>query len=87
MLPRVGYINWFTQLVNSKALSLEKALMPFTSNPARVLNMSSKKGNIIIGADADLIVYDDNFAIESVLAKGKIAVWEHEHLLKGRFEV
>lgn len=75
------------QLVNSKALSLEKALMPFTSNPARVLNMSSKKGNIIIGADADLIVYDDNFAIESVLAKGKIAVWEHEHLIKGRFEV
>lgn len=74
-------------LVENKHLPLEQALMPVTSNPAGVLELSARKGNLISGADADFLIYGKDNEIESVVARGQVAVWEKEHLIKGRFEV
>jgi len=74
-------------LVEEKVLKFEESLTLVTSNAAQVLDMSNAKGNIIIGADADLLIYNEDFVIESVFAKGKIAVWENKHIIKGRFEI
>ena len=46
----------------------------------------TKKGCVMEGADADLLVLGDHLAIESVFARGKTAVWNGEILMKGRFE-
>ena len=74
-------------LVEEKILKLEDALTLVSSNAAQVLNMSSEKGNLIVGADADLLIYNDKLEIESVFAKGKTAIWENKHIIKGRFEI
>ena len=37
-------------------------------------------------ADADLLILDENLEITSLLAKGKVALWEKELRMKGRFE-
>lgn len=73
-------------LVQEHGVSLEKALKPLTVNPAKLLQISDKKGRIAPGAEADLIVYDDKLEIESVFAKGKTAVWEKKVFMKGTFE-
>ena len=36
--------------------------------------------------DADLLVLDENLDINSLFARGKVAVWEQEVKMKGRFE-
>ena len=74
-------------LVKEKVLKFEEALTLVTSNAAQVLDMSNMKGNLVIGADADLLIYNADLKIESVFAKGKAAIWKNEHIIKGRFEV
>ncbi len=73
-------------LVNDNHLPLEKALQMITSNPARVISVDDKKGHILPGYDADLVIYDSDMNIETVLAKGKFAMKNHEILMKGLFE-
>ena len=75
------------QLVNKKILKLEEALTIVTTNPARALGLVGKKGCLAVGADADFLIYAKDFSIESVIAKGKLAIWENKHILKGRFEI
>lgn len=45
-----------TSLVNSKALTLKQAISKLTAEPARILGLN--KGNLKVGADADLIIVD-----------------------------
>ena len=73
-------------LVEEKAVPLEEALKLLTVNPAFMINMKGIKGTIAPGADADIIVYDDNMDIDSVYARGKAAVIHKEILMKGKFE-
>ena len=65
---------------------MEEALKLLTTTPANVLGQKEKKGCVMEGADADLLVLGDHLAIESVFARGKTAVWNGEILMKGRFE-
>ena len=51
--------------------SLEDAVKTASSNPAQVMRFS-KKGAIIPGRDADLVVFDKGFKVLLVVAAGKI---------------
>lgn len=73
-------------LVTEKGVPLEKALKLLTSNPADVLTMAERKGHIRENADADLILYDQDMNISSVIARGRLAMHNGELLMKGRFE-
>ena len=73
-------------MVREKKIPLEKALKPFTANPASLLAMSERKGCITPGADADLILYDRDMNIEHVIARGKDAFKNGKAMIKGRFE-
>ena len=66
-------------------IGLEKALKLLTVNPARILKLSNK-GKIMAGYDSDLLVLDSKLDIESVLLKGKWAIYDHQIMLKGKFE-
>ena len=57
--------------VLTRGVRLERALPAFTSNPARLLRLSSK-GRIQTGADADLVVLDEAGAAHDVIARGVI---------------
>ena len=38
------------------------------------------------GADADLLVLDENLEIDGLFARGKTALWQGKVLMKGKFE-
>lgn len=64
------------RLVKDYQMDLEQALCPMSLTPARYLKLS-KKGRIEVGCDADLVLLEkDTLDISSVIALGKIAMYE-----------
>ncbi len=72
--------------VQHEGIALETALAVVTSTPAKVLAQSGCKGCIAPGADADMVIFDEDLHITSVLARGKLARWEGKTLMRGTFE-
>ncbi len=76
----------FRTMVKDFNFDIEKALKFYTSNPAKALKLDPKKGNILEGSDADLIIIDKNIEIQTVIANGKIMVEDGEVIVKGTYE-
>ncbi len=58
---------------------VEKAMVPWdyainscTLNPARLLGIDKKKGAIRAGNDADIVVLNDDYSVETTYARGKV---------------
>ncbi len=73
-------------LVQEKNVPLEEGLKLLTVTPAKIINMAGIKGTIAPGADADIILYDDDMNVDCVFARGKTAVDHKKILMKGKFE-
>lgn len=61
-------------------LLVEQALVPFdaalnscTLNPARLLKVDDRKGKLVAGYDADMVVLNDDYSIEMTYCKGNEA--------------
>ncbi len=78
------YTAW-KRLVTSN-VPLEDALQLVTSNPAKRTGIFARKGSLEVGKDADLLLIDENFDIETVIAKGRVMLHNGELLVKGIFE-
>ena len=70
---------------HSSGMALEDVLSSLTANVARLLRMSGK-GEIKVGADADLLVLDDDLTINDVMALGQWHLRDKQLKLKGTFE-
>ena len=66
-------------------VALEQALPAFTRNPARLLRLP-RKGHLTRGADADLVVLDEEGAISDVMAMGRWHVRGGRPVVHGTFE-
>ena len=66
-------------------LPLERALPAFTLNPAVHWNLG-RKGRLDAGADADLVVLDENGGAACVMARGRWHVREGKAIVKGPLE-
>ena len=67
-------------------LPLEKVLKTITSNTATLLKLKGK-GRVKVGYDADLVLLDEkDLAIDTVIAKGKIMIYNKEIKVFGTFE-
>lgn len=75
----------FVSLVEA-GLELSDALQLVTSNPARHLGLLARKGRIAVGADADLVLLEDDLSIDRVVARGRLVVDRGVPLVKGVFE-
>lgn len=64
---------------------LESVLPAFTSSPAALLRLAAK-GRITEGADADLVVLDDDHRVADVMARGRWMVREGRPVVTGMFE-
>lgn len=64
----------------------EDVLKLVTTTPAFLLGKEGVKGCIKEGADADILVLDEDYNINSVFAKGKTAILDNEIIMKGTFE-
>jgi beta-aspartyl-dipeptidase (metallo-type) len=54
----------------ARGVPLEQALAPFTSSPARLLRLAGK-GTIAVGADADLVVLEEDGGVHDVMCGGR----------------
>ena len=76
----------FRYSVHTLGLPFETALLPLTSNPARILGLH-RKGVIRTGSDADILLFSKAaLELHSVVARGRLAVGEGKPLIKGMFE-
>lgn len=64
---------------------LEQVLPVFTANVAQQLRLAGK-GRIAVGADADLVILDENGAIHDVMARGRWLVRARTPMMVGMFE-
>jgi beta-aspartyl-dipeptidase (metallo-type) len=63
---------------------LERVLPAFTANPAGLLRL--KKGTLVAGRDADLVVLDEEGDVEDVMARGRWHVLGGQPAVRGIFE-
>lgn len=74
------------RFITEKNIKAEDILPIVTSNVARALEIYPKKGVIKEDSDADLLLLDEEFNIDSVIAKGKVMMLHKKVLVKGTYE-
>jgi len=74
------------RMVEMYKIPLEQALPFVTSNVAEGLGLENKKGCIKPGADGDLVILDNTFSIDTVVARGQVMMEEGRLLKKGTYE-
>jgi beta-aspartyl-dipeptidase (metallo-type) len=78
------YLEW-TGLVK-EGFSLTDILTMVTINPAKRTGIHKHKGSLEEGKDADLLILNPDFKIQTVMAKGRLMIHEGKVLVKGTFE-
>jgi beta-aspartyl-dipeptidase (metallo-type) len=71
--------------IMKKNIPIEIALQVVTSNAARNLKLNNK-GYIQEGRDADIVLLDNDFKIDTVIARGQLMLKNKQLLMKGTFE-
>ncbi len=66
-------------------ISIEEALIPLTSSPAKFLKLK-EKGKIKEGYPADLLMLDKKLGIHTVICKGNVMVKDYKPLVYGTFQ-
>lgn len=79
-------LNEVRDMVNEEGIDISQAIRLVTSNVASVLGISSFKGRIERGYDADILLMDKDLEIDTVIAKGKKVVENKEVLVRGTYE-
>src|SRR5258705_6607663 len=69
-------VRTMTQLAD---VPLTDAIRMITSTPARIMGVGSKKGSLVAGKDADLVIFDRDINIEMTLIKGRV-VYDLSHI-------
>jgi beta-aspartyl-dipeptidase (metallo-type) len=72
-------------LIVEEGLAPEQALRIVTSNVADATGLA-RKGRIAAGADADLLVFDQDWQVRTVLARGRIMVEDGRPVVRGMFD-
>jgi N-acetylglucosamine-6-phosphate deacetylase len=53
-------------------VSLTDAVKMITTTPARIMGVSDKKGALVVGKDADIVIFDDEINVSMTIVKGRI---------------
>ncbi|UCF93304.1 MAG: beta-aspartyl-peptidase [Desulfobacterales bacterium] len=85
----VGDIRYlFSEVIGlvEAGFPLVDVLKTVTSNPAQRAGLYDTKGSIAEGKDADLLILNPDFTIDTVIAKGRLMVHGGKIVVKGTFE-
>ena len=58
-------------LVEKALVPLDAAINSCTLNPARCLGVDDRKGKLVVGYDADIVVLEDNYDVVQTYCRGK----------------
>lgn len=59
-------------MINIAEVPLTDAVKMLTATPARIMGLQDKKGSLKEGLDADVILFDENIAIDKTIVAGKV---------------
>lgn len=58
-------------MVREAGCSIPEAVRMMTENPARVMGITRRKGSILPGKDADIVIFDDDIRVRKTIIAGK----------------
>jgi len=64
-------------MISMAGVSLVDAIKMMTATPARILGVSDKKGELSVGKDADIVIFDEDINVSMTIVKGKVVYEEH----------
>ena len=73
-------------LVKFEQMPLEEAIVIATKNPAKALGLEGKKGCLTPGADADILLLDEELNIDTTIALGRVLLQEGKMQVFCNFE-
>ncbi|HHV96260.1 MAG TPA: N-acetylglucosamine-6-phosphate deacetylase [Clostridiaceae bacterium] len=59
-------------MINLADVPLIDAVKMMTQTPASIIGVGDKKGSLVPGKDADIVIFDDNIQMDTVIVGGKI---------------
>jgi N-acetylglucosamine-6-phosphate deacetylase len=59
-------------MVTQTNIPLLDAVKMITATPARIMGIDKTKGSLIVGKDADIVIFDENIRVCTTIIKGKI---------------
>ncbi|WP_169752774.1 beta-aspartyl-peptidase [Campylobacter mucosalis] len=78
-------MNEFKNFINS-GFGIDEALCYFTKNVAKSIALDKKKGEISVGFDADILLFNEDMNLEFVIANGEILKDNNGFMKKGTYE-
>jgi len=78
--------NTIKGLVEHEQLPLEEAITIATRNPAKALGLEGKKGCLTVGADADILLLDEELNIDTTIALGRVLLQDGKMQVFCNFE-
>lgn len=59
-------------MVNMADVPLLEAVRMMSLTPARIMNVDDKKGSLVKGKDADIVLFDEDINIQTTIIKGRV---------------
>jgi N-acetylglucosamine-6-phosphate deacetylase len=59
-------------MIQMAEVPLTDAIKMITSTPARILNVLDKKGELVAGKDADIVIFNEKINVQMTMIKGRI---------------
>jgi len=59
-------------MVQMADVSLLDAIRMISVTPARIMGVETKKGSLVAGKDADIVIFDDNIQIDKTIIGGRL---------------
>ncbi len=59
-------------MIYTAGVSLADSVKMMTSTPARIMGIAEKKGEIVVGTDADIVIFDRNINVTMTMIGGKV---------------
>lgn len=59
-------------MINLAGVSLFNSVKMITATPARIMGIDDRKGSLIAGKDADIVIFDEQINIEKTFVNGKL---------------
>ena len=60
-------------MINLADVPLLDAVRMMSTTPARIMNISDRKGSLVEGKDADIVIFDEDINIQKTIIKGRLA--------------
>jgi N-acetylglucosamine-6-phosphate deacetylase len=67
-------------MIRMAGVPLLEAIQMITTTPARIMGVDKKKGSLVVGKDADVVIFDENIQVELTMVNGKV-VYNRQFLL------